>query len=122
MKYRKLVMITIIGALSFGMVSGCASLRNMGVESALKGTKGAQDAEKVKAYEDRLTKVLDDVETKDDYKKIPLDSSEDASWFLKQSFTLWDKQQSKEQYISNGDKRFPGYTETFKYLADEFTK
>ena len=122
MKFRKLVLVAIIGSLSLGMLTGCASMRNVAIENTLKDTKGAQDSKKVEAFENRFTKVLDDAGEKDDYKKIPLDGSEDTEWFIKQSFTLWDKQQSKEQYISNGEKKFPEYTTTFEYLADEFTK
>jgi len=122
MKFRKLILIAIAGALFLGTLTGCTSMRNMAIESVLKDTKNGQDTNKTAAFETKFTKVLDDIKKKDDYKKIPLETNANTEWFIKQSFMLWDKQLTKEQYISNGAKKFPGYEKTFAYLADEFSK
>jgi hypothetical protein len=122
MKIGRLVLVAIIGASLLGMISGCTSMRNIAVKEVLKDTEGGRDTNKLKAFEYRLTEVLNDAKEKDGYKKIPSNSAEDSEWLIKQSFTLWDNQQTKEQYIKNGDKKFPGYRKTFEYLADEFSK
>jgi hypothetical protein len=122
MKIVKLVLVAVIGASLLGAAGGCTSMRNMAVKDMLKDTKEGQDTDKLKAFENKLTQTLDDVKAKDDYKKIPLKSTEDSKWFIEQAFILWDKQQTKEQYIKNGDERFPGYSKSFGYLADEFSK
>jgi hypothetical protein len=121
MKFKRLVIMMILGILSLGMISGCTGIRNLVVEDSLKNTKGAQDPKKVEAFENRFTQVLDDIDKKDDYKKIPLEG-DDAKWFIQQTFKLWDNKQSKKQYVQNGTNKFPKYKETFEYLADEFTK
>lgn len=122
MKFTKLASLAVVGALSVGAISGCTAMRNVAVENSIKDTNDGQDPKKVEAFENKFTQVLDDVGEKDDYKKLPLDGMEETQWFIKQSFALWDKKQTREQYISNGEKKFPGYKKTLEYLADEFTK
>ncbi len=104
------------------LLSGCTGMRNMMVEDMLKDTNQGTNPQKVKGYEEKLAQVLDDVGDKEDYKKLPLDGEEDAKWFTNESFLLWDKQQTKETFVSNGLKKFPEYKTTLEYLAEEFTK
>ncbi len=122
MKLKNLTKALLIGAVSATLMSGCASMRNMVVSDSIAKTQGKQDPEKVQAFEDKFTKVLDNLGDKDDYEKLPLDGSDDLDWFLDQSYRLWEKKQTKEQYISNGEKKFPKYTKTLQYLANEFNK
>jgi len=121
MKFGKLVAVAILGISLLGAMNGCSAV-NMEIAKAVKDTKGADNPQKVEAFEKKFAKVLDNIKKKDDYKRIPLEGLEDFDWFVKESFLLWDKQQTREQYISNGEKKFPGYKETFAYLADEFSK
>ena len=111
-----------ITALTLISMSGCASMRNMIIEDSIKDTKGAQDPAKVSKFEKKFAQVLDDLDKKDDYKKVPLDGTDDTEWLVRQSFKLWDKQISKEAYISAGEQKFPGYKQSFTYLANEFSK
>ena len=122
MKLKNLALALLIGSASASMMTGCSSMRNMVVSDSIEKTQGKQDPKKVSAFEDKFTKILDDIDDKDDYEKLPLDGSDDLDWFIDQSYTLWDKQQTKEQYVSNGEKKFPKYTKTLQYLAEEFSK
>jgi len=121
MKFRKLVAVAILGISLLGAMNGCSAV-NMEIDKAVKDTKDGDNPQKVEAFEKKFAKVLDDVKNKDDYKRIPLEGLADFDWFVKESFLLWGKQQTREQYISNGEKKFPGYKETFAYFADEFSK
>jgi len=102
-------------------INGCSSMRNMIIEDSIQNIDGSQDSKKVTQFEKRFNQVLDNVDKKDDYKKLPLNTS-DTKWLVQQSFKLWNKQISKTEYIKTGENKFPGYTKTFSYLADEFKK
>ena len=122
MNLKKWAVSSLIVASTLGMLSGCTSLKNMVVGDIVKNEKGAQDKAHVKAFESRFNAVVKDIKKKDDYKKIPLKKNADTEWFIRESYKLWDKQITKEQYVSNGNAKFPGYTSTFEFLADEFSK
>ena len=122
MKLRKLVAAIVIVTSSAGILSGCTSIVNLAVGDAVKNEKGAGDKTKVKAFERKFNAVIKVVKKKDGYKKIPLKKSADQQWFIRESFKLWDKQIAKDQYVSNGEKKVPGYKSSFEFLADEFTK
>ena len=122
MKSLTKIILSGIALIVLSTMSGCTSMQNMIVENSIEGTKGSQDPQKVAQFEKKFNQVLDDIDKKDDYKRVPLDGEADLTWFIQQSFKLSDNQISKKEYTAAGEKKFPGYTKTFNYLADEFTK
>ena len=122
MKLKKIITLALGATLLLTAISGCSSMRNMAIEDSIKDKKGADDKKKVTAFEKKFNQVLKDVDTKENYKKIPFDSNEDTQEFIADSFTLWDKQITKDEYVNKGLKKYPDYKITYNYLADEFTK
>ena len=122
MKLKKIIPLALGATLLFISMSGCTAIRNMAIENSIKNEKGANDEKKVAAFEKKFNQVLEDVDNKEDYKKIPFDSNVDTEEFISNSYKLWDKQISKEEFVSKGTKKYPDYKETYNYLADEFTK
>ena len=55
------------------------------------------------------------------YKPVPLGSTVDREWFFSQSEALFKKKITKEQYMADGAKQFPGYEASFAELADLLT-
>ncbi len=80
----------------------------------------ADNTERYQAYENKLNAVVKDIQNNPDYKRIPLDSKSDQDWFNKQAFKLWNKEDSKDQFVNEGISRFPGYRKSFEFLADRF--
>ncbi len=70
----------------------------------------------MQTFEVRYRAVIKTIQTDSNYKKFPLKGDKELKWFNTISFKLWDKQISKDQFISEGLKRFPGYKESFEYL------
>ena len=122
MKLLTKITLSALAVFTLSSISGCSSVRNMIIEDSIKGTKGSEDSQKVAKFEKRFEQVLDDLDKKDDYKKVPLDGTDDTEWLVRQSFKLWDKQISKDEYVNAGEKKFPVYSKSFGYLADEFQK
>ena len=73
------------------------------------------------AFENRLSSVVATVKADPNYKSIPLNSSADRVWFYNECQALYDKKISKEQYVADGAKQFPGYEASFTRLADLLT-
>ena len=73
------------------------------------------------AFENRLSSVVATVKADPNYKSIPLTSSADRVWFYNECQALYDKKISKEQYVAEGAKQFPGYEASFTRLADLLT-
>ena len=122
MKAKSIITLALGATLILTSMSGCSAMRNMAIEDSIKNEKGANDEKKVSAFEKKFNQVLEDVKNKKDYKKIPFDSNADTEEFIADSYKLWDKQITKEDFISKGTKKYPDFKETYNYLADEFTK
>ena len=121
MNAKKIITSALIAAMALGTVTGCSSMRAMVIEDTVKDTKDGKDKEKLTQFEARFEKVLDDIDNKKDYKKLPTDDTEKTKWFIKESFKLWDKQITRDEYIAAGIEKYGGYKETMIYLADEFS-
>jgi len=73
------------------------------------------------AFDNRMSHVIKHVMADPSYKKIPLDSTNDREWFDDQSEALFAKKITKEQYVADGVKHYPGYDASFVELADLLT-
>ena len=73
------------------------------------------------AFDNKMSSVISHVKADPNYKVIPLNSSADREWFFNESEALYKKQITKEQYLADGEKQFPGYGASFNELADLLT-
>ena len=73
------------------------------------------------AFDNRMSSVITQVKGDPGYKKIPLSTSADREWSYEQSEALYQKKITKEQYVADGGKQFPGYEASFHELADLLT-
>jgi hypothetical protein len=70
------------------------------------------------AFDRKISSVIATVKADPSYKKIPLDSTADRTWFFDESEALFQKKITKEQYVADGARQFPGYDASFNELAD----
>jgi hypothetical protein len=73
------------------------------------------------AFDDKLASAIAHVKADPDYKIIPLGSRTNREWFLDECHSLYTKKISKEQFVAEGSKQFPGYDASFSELADQLT-
>lgn len=73
------------------------------------------------AFDNRMSHVITQVKADPNYKKIPLDSTNDREWFADRSEALFKKKITKEEYVAEGAKHYPGYEASFSELADLLT-
>lgn len=99
--------------LSVLYVSGCAS------PSPDSNISHANDPERVKAFQERIVYVANEIEKLPNYQRIPLDTPEEQEWFAGIAFQYWDNQTTREEFISTGLKRFPDHRASFETVAEK---
>ncbi|MBW8759006.1 MAG: hypothetical protein JF586_15455 [Burkholderiales bacterium] len=72
------------------------------------------------AFDNKMSTVIRTVKADPNYKSIPLQTSADRQWFFAQCEALYGKKITKEQFVSEGARQFPGYEASFSQLADQF--
>lgn len=81
------------------------------------------DPEKVKLYRENMQYLVKEIEeNQPNYKHLPLKEKADFDWFYIETYAVWEKNVSKDQFIQNGLHRYPTYRESLEYLADQLTK
>ncbi|MDP9126312.1 MAG: hypothetical protein M3N82_17235 [Pseudomonadota bacterium] len=73
------------------------------------------------AFDNKMSSVIATVKADPTYKSIPLGSSVDREWFFSECEALYKKKITKEQYLADGAKQYPGYEASFNKLADLLT-
>ena len=73
------------------------------------------------SFDNRMSSVIAHVKADPNYKSIPLNSSADRQWFYGEAEALYKNQISREQFLADGEKQFPGYGASFNELADLLT-
>src|SRR2546430_1970787 len=64
-------------------------------------------------FDNKMSSVIAQVKADPNYKTIPLASAGDREWFFSESQALYKKKITKEQYVADGEKQFPGYGASF---------
>ena len=70
------------------------------------------------AFDNKMSSVIAHVKADPNYKSIPLTNSADREWFFNECEALYKNRITKEQYMADGAKQFPGYDASFNELAD----
>ena len=74
------------------------------------------------AFDKKMSSVIAQAKADPNYKVIPLDNAADRQWFFNECEALYQNRITKEQYLADGAKQFPGYEASFAELADLLTK
>jgi len=73
------------------------------------------------AFDNKMSSVIAHVKADPNYKSIPLATTADRSWFFDECEALYKKKITKEQYLADGARQFPGYDASFNELAELLT-
>jgi hypothetical protein len=73
------------------------------------------------AFDVRMSALIEHVKADPNYKRIPLETTDDRRWFSQKSKALYDKRITKEEFVAEGNKNFPGYEASFVEVADFLT-
>jgi hypothetical protein len=118
MKLR-LTIITCV-ALSF---SGCTNSMNSLISPApVPKAKQHQQptAAQTEAYQQSMRKVAGGIQHDPNYKRIALDTPEKKAWFKSLTYRFWNRQISRQQFMSEGLAQYPGHSYEFNFIANGF--
>jgi hypothetical protein len=73
------------------------------------------------AFDNKMSSVIAHVKADPNYKVIPLSTPADREWFFQECEALYKNKITKEQYLAEGAKQFPGYEASFSEVADLLT-
>jgi hypothetical protein len=124
----------IIAALVAWSFSGCTSSINHLIEpnqpaqttQMTQATPTQQyyeepSSEKKEAYENTMRKIASGIKDDPNYQRIALNTPEKKEWFKKLTYSLWDRQITRQQFIAEGLERYPHHGYEFNFIIRGFT-
>jgi len=72
-------------------------------------------------FDNKMSSVIAHVKADPNYKTIPLNNAADREWFFNECEALYKNRITKEQFLADGAKQFPGYEASFNELATLLT-
>ncbi len=77
--------------------------------------------EKKEAYEKKMRKIASGIKDDPNYQRFALDTPEKKEWFKKLTYSLWDRQITRQQFISEGLSRYPDHGYELNFIVRGFT-
>ncbi len=113
----KLFIPAIIG-LSF---AACTSSNNVITPSTSKITYQKPTAAKLEAYQKTMMRIASGIKDDPKYNKIALDTAKKKAWFKDLTYRLWDRQITRDQFISEGLAKYPTHKYEFMFVVNGFS-
>lgn len=112
---------------AFGF-SGCTSSTNLLSEPTepRKITMAQQhyeqpSAAKTEAYENTMRNIASGIQNDPNYQRIALDTPEKKAWFKNLTYRLWDRQMTRQQFMTDGLAKYPTHKHEFDFIINGFT-
>ncbi len=77
--------------------------------------------EKQAAYEKTMIRVAAGIKDDLNYNRLALDTPEKKEWFKRLTYQLWDRQITRQQFMSEGLKRYPDHGYELNFIVRGFT-
>lgn len=77
--------------------------------------------EKKVAYEKKMRNIASGIKDDPNYQRLSLDTAEKKEWFKTLTYRLWDRQITRQQFITEGLKRYPNNGYEFNFIVRGFT-
>lgn len=77
--------------------------------------------EKKEAYENTMRKIAAGIQDDPNYKRISLNTPEKKAWFRSLTFRLWDRQITRDQFMSEALAKYPNHRYEFNFILRGFT-
>lgn len=77
--------------------------------------------QKQQAYEKKMIQVASGIKDDPNYHRLALDTPEKKEWFKNLTYRLWDRQITRQQFMSEGLKRYPDHGYELNFIVRGFT-
>jgi hypothetical protein len=81
----------------------------------------ASTASMASAFDNRMGAFVQHIKDDPGYKRIPLDTTADREWFYDLTEKVYEHKITKDQFVAEGAKKYPGYDSSFSEVADFMT-
>ena len=78
--------------------------------------------QKEERFHQTMMKVALSTKEDDKYNRMVLDTPEKKAWFKTLMYRLWDRQITRNQFISEGISKYPTHRYEFAFVANGFQK
>ncbi|MEA3433914.1 MAG: hypothetical protein U9R13_04980 [Campylobacterota bacterium] len=112
----KLLMVVLAG-LSF---SGCTDSMNTISPSASARTYQTPTPQKEAIFHKTMKEVALSTRDNPKYNRMALETPEKKEWFKTLMYRLWDRQITRDQFISEGLTKYPTHQYEFAFIANGF--
>jgi len=72
------------------------------------------------AYQNIMRKVASGIKDDLNYHRIALDTPEKKAWFKSLTYRLWDRQMTRQQFMTEGLAKFPTHQYEFNFIINGF--
>lgn len=69
-------------------------------------------------YQSKMRNIARQIPNDKKYNRLALNTTESKKWFKDLTFRLWSGKINRNEFISEGLKRYPGHEYEFKFVAD----
>lgn len=76
---------------------------------------------KTEAYENTMRKIASGIQNDPNYQRIALNTPEKKKWFRNLTYRLWDRQMTRQQFMSEGLEKEPSHKYEFDFIVRGFT-
>jgi hypothetical protein len=93
--------------------------------NTIKSTLSAYEAPtetKLDHYANTMQKVASEIKNDTEYRRIALDTPQKKEWFKTLTYRLWDRQITRQQFLSQGLAKYPSHQHEFEFIIDGFAK
>jgi len=81
----------------------------------------ASTASMASTFDNRMGEFVSHIKDDPSYKRIPLQTTSDREWFYQLTEQVYEHKITKEQFVAEGVKKYPGYDASFSEVADFMT-
>lgn len=81
----------------------------------------ASTASMASAFDNRMGDFVQHIKDDPNYKRIPLETAGDREWFYSLTEKVYEHKITKEQFVAEGTKMYPGFDASFAEVADYMT-
>ena len=111
------LLIAVLAGLSF---TGCTDSMNSLTPSTSATTYQKPTPQKEAIFNKTMKEVALSTRDNPKYKRIALETAEKKAWFKSLMYRLWDRQITRNQFISEGLTKYPTYQYEFAFIANGF--
>ncbi len=75
--------------------------------------------EQAERYEQQLEAVVTTISKQPEHYQLALNTRADQKWLAAVTYKYWSGQLSREEFVAQGELRFPEHRPTFEMMADQ---